>query len=110
MGLLQGAPAIAPQSAVGTNGGATITIAAPGAGSKTFLSGIQASGDAAALVTIESPANTVLFKMRMSAAFDRSWSFPPRVMMGTDNGAVVVKVSASTSNSEVNAQGFTVPS
>ncbi len=97
-------------AAVGTNGGATLTIAAPAAGNKLVIQNIQVSGDAAAVVTVESPANTVLLKYRRAAAFADIHSFTDGVLRGADGAAMVVKVSASTSNSEANAQGWILPS
>lgn len=93
------------ETAVGTNGGATATHAAGASGTKWVITGVQASGDAAAVVTIESPANTVLYKKRFAAAFNMSEN--GLVLHGADASAVVAKVSASTSNSEVNVQGIT---
>lgn len=68
---------------------------------------IQASGDAAALVTIESPSGTVLWRKRFSAAFTMSEAFPPGVIQGAGSAAMLVKVSAGTTNTEANIQGFT---
>ena len=93
-------------SVAGTNGGATVTYAAGASGSRHAVGGIQCSGDAAALVTVESPAATVLYRKRFAAAFNMSERFDPPLVGATDQ-AVVVKVAASTSNSEANAQGIT---
>jgi len=90
----------------GTNGGATATYAAGAAGSRHAVGAIQCSGDAAALVTVESPAATVLYRKRFAAAFNMSERFDPP-LVGAAASAVVVKVSASTSNSESNVQGIT---
>lgn len=96
-------------TAVGTNAGASATQAAPSdTGRHYFCSGIQVSGDAAALVTIESPAATILWKVRMTAAFDRAFSFAPGTIVGAKGAAILVKVSASTSNCENNIQGYLV--
>lgn len=104
MGSLYGARPFR-STAVGTNGGATITVSAPDTGLSNYPTNIQCSGDAAALVTVESPASTVLYRKRFAAAFNMSETFQPRVFGTT--AALVVKVSASTSNSEANVQGFT---
>ena len=93
-------------TAAGTNGGATVTYPAGASGSQHVLYGIQCSGDAAALVTIESPASTVLYRKRFAAAFNMFEVFYVGLKGAVDQ-AVVVKVSASTSNSEANAQGIT---
>jgi hypothetical protein len=89
---------------VGTNSGVTVTQAA--SGSRTYaVTGIQCSGDAAALVTIESPASTVLYRKRFAAAFNMNERFDVPVV-GTQGAAILVKISASTSNCEANFQGI----
>ncbi len=90
---------------VGTNAGVSVTKAAI-VGQRHECAGIQCSGDAAALVTIESPSGTPLFSKRYAAAFTMSEAFPPGTIVGSLSGAMLVKVSASTSNSEANIQGF----
>lgn len=92
----------------GTNAGVSATQAAPSTGQKLVCAGIQASGDAAAIVTIESPASTVLWRKRFAAAFTLSESFAPGTIVGATAQAMIVKVSASTAASEGNIQGFTV--
>lgn len=91
-------------SGVGTNSGVTVTLTAPSGNLAYTCTGIQCSGDAAALVTIESPANTVLYRKRFAAAFNMSESFPPGFIRGAAAGAMLVKISASTSNCEANIQ------
>lgn len=95
------------EAGVGTNSGVTVTHAA-NQNMVHVVTGIQVSGDAAALVTIESPASTVLWKLRFTGAFDRAYPFPPGVLAGVFGGALLVKISASTSNCEANMQGFSV--
>ena len=68
----------------------------------------QCSSDAAALVTIESPSATVIWRKRYSAAFVMSEIFPPGTVVGAVSQAILIKVSAGTSNSEANFQGFSV--
>lgn len=93
---------------VGTNAGVTVTQAA--SGTKTFVcTGIQYSGDAAALVTIESPASTILWKKRFAAAFSGSENFAFAPLAGAAGAAILVKISASTANSEANIQGYSKP-
>jgi hypothetical protein len=71
------------------------------------VSGIQVSGDAAALVTIESPSGTVLWQKRYAAAFQDNVMFNDDSAIVAAVGAdVLVKISASTSHSEANIQGF----
>lgn len=94
-------------TAVDTNGGGvTLTIAAV-TGKAHFLTDIDVSGDAAALVTVESPASTVLWSRRASAAFSWDRSFHEAIR-GAVGQALLVKISASTTNSEANAQGRTI--
>lgn len=97
----------AAAAAVGTNAGAAATIAAS-ATYKWLPVGIQASGDAAALVTIESPSGTVLWRKRFAAAFTFSDAFLEGTIVGANDAAVVFKISASTSNCEVNGQAFKI--
>lgn len=95
------------QTGVGTNAGVTVTRAAA-TGQVHVCLGIQASGDAAAIVTIESPAGTFLWRKRYAAAFQISEAFAPGAISGASGAALLVKVSASTSNSEANIQGVSV--
>lgn len=88
----------------GTNSGVSATQAAPGASIKLTCLGIQCSSDTAALVTIESPSGTVLWRQRFPAAFALVEEFPPGFINGAANAAMLVKVSASASNSEANIQ------
>lgn len=94
-------------SGVGTNAGVTVTVTTT-SGADTVVTGIQCSGDAAALVTIESPASTVLWRKRFAAAFTMSESFPPGAVKAAAGQSVLVKISASTSNCEANMQGYTI--
>lgn len=98
----------ASSSSVGTNAAFSATIAAPTAPRAYFVTGIQVSGDTAALITIESPSATVIWRKRAGAAFSFSESFPPGTVMGAQGAAVLVKISASTSNSEANIQAMLV--
>ena len=91
--------------AVGTNAGVTATIASTGANKRLQCDRIDASGDAAALVTIESPASTVLWRKRYAAAFVLSEPFAADQVVGAVGQALLVKVSASTSNSEAGIYG-----
>lgn len=90
---------------VGTSSGVTVTVTAPGAGEVWCCTGIQCSGDAAAVVTVESPASTVLWRKRFAAAFNFSEDFEVgEIKSGTANADMLVKISASTSNCEANIQ------
>lgn len=93
-------------SGVGTNAGVTVTHTRTTGTARCLVTGIQCSGDAAALVTVESPSGTVLYKKRFAAAFNMSENFNSGPLVGADSSDILVKVSASTSNSEANIQGF----
>lgn len=90
---------------VGTSSGVTTTRTGT-TGFRQTVTGVQCSGDAAAVVTIESPSGTKLFQKRFAAAFTMSETFPPGVIVGPADADILVKVSASTSNSEANLQGY----
>jgi uncharacterized protein YhbP (UPF0306 family) len=92
---------------VGTNAGVTVTIAGV-AGQKPSVRGIQYSSDAAAVVTIESPAATILWRKRFAAAFQESEVFELGTIMAGSGAAILVKISASTSNCEANIQGISI--
>lgn len=91
---------------VGTNSGVTVTKAAPTDTARHYTClGIQCSGDAAAVVTIESPASTVLYTKRFAAAFNFSERFDIGCKVGAQGAAMLVKISASTSNCEATIDG-----
>lgn len=93
----------------GTNAGVTVTKAADATTPAIHcVTGIQCSGDAACVVTIESPASTVLWRKRFSAAFTHSEAWPMGELQGASGQAVLVKISASTSNCEANIQGISI--
>ena len=93
---------------VGTNSGVTVTkAAASGAtlGQKHYIRAIQVSGDAAATVILKQ-GTTVIFTIRYAAAFVDSIPFPVPLVSAA-NALVSCAISASTSNSEANMQGYT---
>ena len=90
---------------VGTDSGVTVTEAAT-TGRTKYVTGVQCSGDAAAIVTIESPAATVKWRKRFAGAFNFSERFDTPIE-GTAGEAILAKISASTSNCEANMQGYT---
>lgn len=96
------------ETAADTNGGGVTATHAAVTSRTHVVTGIDVSGDAAALVTIESPASTVLWRMRYADAFTDSKVFPPGVIKGVEGQAVLVKVSAGTANSEANISGYTI--
>lgn len=89
-----------------TNGGGiTVSKTAPSRDTDIYrVFGIQCSGDAAALVTIESPASTVIYRKRFAAAFNMSETFP-NGLEAARGQAVQVVISAGTTNTEANIQG-----
>lgn len=87
-------------------GGVTVTKGAA-SGQIHEVTDIQCSGDAAALVTVESPADTILYRKRFSGAFTMSETFTTP-LKGASGAAVLVKISAATTNSEANIQGYSV--
>jgi hypothetical protein len=91
-------------TAAGTTAGCTATIAAA-AGTRTIVTHISGSSDAAAVVTVESPASTVLWRKRFADAFTFSENLQFGEIEAADGKDVLVKVSASTSNAEANIAG-----
>lgn len=90
---------------VGTNAGVTVTHTITTGATNCEVTGIQCSGDAAAVVTIESPAGTKIYQKRFAAAFNMSEGFAtPKKGAASQN--VLVKISASTSNCEANIDGY----
>ncbi len=98
------------EDAADTDGGGVTATHAAEATLIHTCTGIQCSGDAAALVTIEAPANTILWRKRFAAAFSMSEAFPLGVIRGGVNEAILVKISAATTNAEANMQGVTLSS
>lgn len=94
-------------AAVAASGGLTMTVSGV-AKQTTMVSGLQVSGDAAALVSVESPSGTTIWRLRYTAAFHDCIPFnDDSALVGASPGAdVLVKISASTSNAEANVQGF----
>lgn len=90
-------------------GGVTVTKTAE-TGKRHVAAAIQCSGDKACLVTIESPASTVLWRKRVAGAFTMSETFEPGTVVGADGGALLVKLSDGTTNAEANLQGWTIDS
>lgn len=95
-------------AAVGTNAGVTATRTA-GTLQKAVVTHVSGSGDAAALVTIEAPTGSVVWRKRFAAAFSFSENFAFGEIEGVVASTVSVKISASTSNSEANIAGVEVP-
>ena len=85
-----------------------LTFAAPGQGKYNCITSIAADSDAAADVTIESPADTVIFRAKIQAntGIEKEWNDSDPIR-GADNQALLVKVSAGTVN--ISAGGFVTP-
>lgn len=94
--------------AVGTNGGATATFTARTA-AKPVVTHISGSGDTAALVTLEIPTGTVVWRKRFAAAFTFTENFHYGEYEGVAAGTASVKISASTTNCEANIAGLEAP-
>jgi hypothetical protein len=93
-------------TAVGTNAGVSATLSKV-TGSRTIVTHISGSGDAAALVTLESPSGTKLWQKRFAAAFTFSENFHYGEYEAAAGQDILVKVSTSASNSEANIAGVT---
>ena len=92
-------------SNVGTNAGVTVTHTLDSRADHCVAASIQASGDAAAVVTVESPASTILYRKRFTAAFVLSETFSVP-LSGASGQNILIKISASTANCEANMQGW----
>jgi len=99
------------ETAADTNGGGvTATHSAPPVAThRHVVTDVDVSSDAAALVTVESPSSSVIWRKRYAAAFADSKTFPPGMLIGVAGQAVIVRISAGTTNSEANISGYTVP-
>lgn len=93
-------------TAADTDGGGVTATKTAEARHTHVLTHFTFSGDAAALITIESPASTILWQRRASAAFSDSAPFPTGIR-GALGSALVLKISAATTNSEVSGVGYT---
>lgn len=94
-------------NAAAASGGVSATKAAVTGGTHN-VTNIACSSDAAAVVTIQSPSGTTIWRQRFAAAFAMNVPFYPGVLMGAADEAVLVNVSASTSNVEANINGLTI--
>jgi hypothetical protein len=95
-------------TAVGTGSAGVSATKSATSGRARTVTGIACSGDAAAVVTIESPSGTKLWQKRFAAAFNMSESFVPGTIQAAGNADILVKVSASSSNSEANLLGLSI--
>ena len=95
------------QNAFGAGGTATL-IAAPGANLATVLNSLQiGTPSATTVVTVESPAATVLAAFNVPLAVTGMPVTIPSGLLGATNGAIVIRSSA-VSTFSVNGQGYTL--
>ena len=88
-------------------GGTAPLIAAPGAGLSNVLTSVQfGSPTATTVVTLESPAATVLWAARLILTLAPFSIVFPVPLVGANNGAWVVRSSIASTFS-ANGQGFT---
>jgi len=96
-------------TAAGTDSGASATQAAPVAGHRHVCTHISGHTDADALITIESPASTVIWESKIDISLEgTTFSFPVGGVVGAQDGAIVGKVASSTANCQVNISGYQV--
>ena len=91
----------------GTNAGVTVSQS-PASGRAITVTYLSASGDTGALVTLETPAGTPIWRKRFGSAFSVSEVFPPGEYMAAKDAVVQIVISASTSNCEANIAGYEV--
>ena len=89
------------------SGGLTVT-AASASGVVYIAKHVSGSGDAAALVTIESPASTVIWRKRFAAAFNFTENFTEPIVQGASSAAILAKISANTTNAELQIGGYKI--
>ncbi len=94
-------------TATGTNAGVTATHTITSGAHTCYVTSVECSGDAAAVVTVESPSGTVLIQERFAAAFTFNKDFDVP-LVGAAGQNVLVKISASTAHCEANMQGYDV--
>jgi len=93
-------------TAVGTGSGATATQAA--ITNTTFVAtSISGHTDTDAVITIESPAGTVLWQQALDVTAE-GFKFGESGLhiRGADRAAIVGKISASTTDAQVNINGY----
>lgn len=95
------------ETGVGTTAGVTVTKL--GSANLTHIvTGVQVSGDLAALVSLQTPSGTTIWRLRYAAAFDRSYSFPLATKQGAPGKDVLLLISASTAACEANLDGISI--
>ena len=96
------------ETAAGTGSGATATHALS-AGKTFFVTSISGHVDADAIITIESPAATVVWESKIDVSVEgTSFNFPGLNVAGSPGAAILGKISASTADCQVNISGYQI--
>lgn len=74
---------------------AQVVLAAPGAGRRWYLTDLSAKSDAAAVLTVQSPASTNKLRHSLQAGegYEKRWE---KGLSGAENSAMVIDMSAGT--------------
>tara|TARA_Y100001951_G_scaffold88955_2_gene80929 strand:- start:392 stop:703 length:312 start_codon:yes stop_codon:yes gene_type:complete len=92
-------------TAAGTDSGATATQAA-NATQAFVVKNISGHVDADAVITIESPASTILWESKIDVSVEGfSFDFNPCIPLTTRNTAILGKLSASSADCQVTISG-----
>jgi hypothetical protein len=92
-------------TAVGTGAGATATQAAQ-TGATYIATAISGHTDTDSLITIESPAGTVLWESKIDISLEGfSFHFGGLYVPGVADAAIVGKVASSAADAQVNISG-----
>lgn len=90
-----------------TSAAAAVATKSAVAGQCHVATHISGSSDAAAVVTLESPDGTVLWRKRFAAAFTFSETLPPGEYTAGVNQDLRLEISAGT-NREINLAGYSI--
>jgi len=99
-------------TAAGTNAGASATQAAGGAYTEHFVTSFGGHTDTDSIVTVESPAATILWQSSIDISVDGTafnFYFGERGIPCGANGAAVGKIATSTTDCQANITGYTIP-
>lgn len=96
------------ETAAGTDSGATATHAAVGTNTHIVTS-ISGHVDADSIITIESPASTILWQSKIDVSVEGfTFNFSGLSVVGAGSGAILGKLSASSADCQVNISGHTI--
>jgi|TARA_R110001583_G_scaffold43085_5_gene136996 hypothetical protein len=96
------------ETAAGTDSGATATHAANNTNTYVVTS-ISGHVDADAIITIESPASSILWQSKIDVSVEGfSFNFSGLSVVGAGSGAILGKISASSADCQVNISGHTI--